>query len=310
MTQPAFAIGIDLGGTNIKAAAVDTAGSLLGARTVATEDRDDGTNPARWSHALLGLIGDLERAGSGSAEAIGLAAPGLAAADRRSIAHMPGRLEGLEGLDWTHALQTPRPVTVLNDAHAALVGEAWTGAAAGLDHAVLFTLGTGVGGACLADGRLLEGAGGRAGHWGHLCLDPGGEPDITGMPGSLEDAVGECSLERRSEGRFRTTRELVTAAAAGDEGARAVWERSVRSLACAVASAINVLDPQAVILGGGAARAGAALFELLEAELDAIEWRPLDRRVPVLPAQLGPLAGAVGAARHATLTTRTQRGRA
>jgi glucokinase len=308
MTSKVFSIGIDLGGTHIKAAAVAPDGVVLVARTVATKDGDGHTNPARWSHAVLGLIGDLERACSGIATAIGLAAPGLAAADGRSIAHMPGRLAGLEGLDWADALQTPCAVPVLNDAHAALLGEAWTGAAAGFSDVVLFTLGTGVGGACLAGGRILLGATGRAGHLGHLCLDPSGEPDITGMPGSLEGAVGECTLEQRSQGRFHTTRALLAAVEQGDRQAQGVWTRSLRALACAIASAINVLDPEAVVLGGGAARAGEALFGPLEAELETIEWRPLGRRVPLFPAKLGPLAGAVGAARHAVLHAQLEKG--
>ena len=98
------------------------------------------------------------------------------------------------------------------------------------------------------------------------------------------------------------------AAEGGDSEAREVWARTIRALACAVASAINVLDPQAVILGGGAARAGEALFGPLAAQLEEIEWRPNGHRVPLLPAELGPLAGAVGAARHAVIQAPTEGG--
>jgi glucokinase len=76
-----------------------------------------------------------------------------------------------------------------------------------------------------------------------------------------------------------------------------VWLRSVHRLACAVASIVNVLDPEVVILGGGIARAGPALFKPLAGFLDSVEWRPLGRGVRVLPAALGELAGAIGAAR-------------
>src|SRR5207248_10157438 len=141
--------------------------------------------------------------------AVGVSAPGLAAADRRCISHMPRRLQGLEGLDWTEFLGVGRPVPVLNDAHAALLGECWIGAAQGLQNVAMLTLGTGVGGAAMVDGKLLRGHVGRAGHLGHICLNPYGTPGITGTPGSLENAIGNCTIEERTLGRFRSTHDLV-----------------------------------------------------------------------------------------------------
>jgi glucokinase len=232
---------------------------------------------------------------------VGLSAPGLAARDRRSIAHMPGRLAGLEKLDWTAYLARNSLVPVTNDAHASLLGEAWIGAAAGLRDVIMLTLGTGVGGAILADGRLLRGAIGRAGHLGHICLDVNGPPDIVGIPGSLEDFVGNHSVGVRSGGRFETTHALIAAYVAGDPFASELWLRSVRALACGIASLINVLDPEAVIIGGGIAQAGPALFDPLAHELDALEWRPAGHRMEIIPAQLGEWAGAIGAAREAML---------
>ena len=114
---------------------------------------------------------------------IGVAAPGLPARDGRSIAFMPGRLPGLEGLDWATFLHASCDVPVLNDAQAALVGETWCGAAKGVRNALLLTLGTGVGGAAIVDGRVLHGHLGRAGHLGHVSLDPAGPLDIVNTPG-------------------------------------------------------------------------------------------------------------------------------
>jgi glucokinase len=229
---------------------------------------------------------------------LGLSAPGLAARDGRSIVSMPGRLRGLEGLDWTDFLRHPRPVPVMNDGHAALAGEAWIGAARGLQDAILLTLGTGVGGAILSEGRILRGHIGRAGHFAHTCLDPEGPPSIAGMPGALECAIGNYNIRERSEGRFATTHALIAAYRAGDEFARAVWLRSIRALACAIASFVNILDPEAVILGGGIAQAGEALFTPLAEELARVEWRPGGNAVRVIPAALGEWAGAIGAARE------------
>lgn len=290
-----YLLGLDLGGTSVKAVAVSAEGRLL-ERTVETFDPDA---PRAFLIAMCAARDRLMSAAGTAPQALGVSAPGLAAADGRRIAYMPGRLAGLEGLDWTEALEAARPVPVLNDAHAALLGEVWRGAARGARNAVLLTLGTGVGGAALVDGRLLRGAIGRAGHLGHISLDPDGPPDICGTPGSLEWAIGNATLRERSQGRFATTHDLIRAAEAGDPFARAVWLKSIRALAAGVVSLINVLDPEVVVIGGGIARAGAALFEPLAAELERMEWRPGGHRVRVVPAELGEFAGAYGAAYHA-----------
>jgi glucokinase len=112
-------------------------------------------------------------------------------------------------------------------------------------------------------------------------------------------AIGNCTVAARSRGRFQTTHDLVTAYNTGDAEATAVWLKSVRALACAIASFVNILDPQAVVIGGGIARSGAALFEPLQRFLDDVEWRPGGRQVKILPALLGEFAGAFGAACHA-----------
>jgi glucokinase len=212
---------------------------------------------------------------------------------------MQGRMEAVQGLDWTVHLRASRPVPVLNDAHAALLGEAWQGAAAGCRNVALLTLGTGVGGGVMVEGRLLQGHTGRAGHLGHVCLDTDAPPDLAGTPGSLEDAIGDCTVQARSRGRFTSTRELVAAHLAGDVEATACWLRSIHQLACGLVTVINVVDPEVVILGGGIAKAGPALFEPLERFLDTLEWRPTGERVRILPAALGEYAGAIGAAYYA-----------
>src|SRR5690606_23919840 len=118
----------------------------------------------------------------------------------------------------------------------------------------LLTLGTGVGGAILSEGRLLRGHLGRAGHFGHVTVDSAGLPDIVGTPGSLEDAIGNHSLSARSGGRYTSTADLVADVARGDAEATAVWSRSIRDLAAGITSLINVVDPETVLLGGGIAQ--------------------------------------------------------
>jgi glucokinase len=290
-----YAIGIDLGGRRIKAVAVAETGEVLDSLTSPTGDDAS----AAWATEVERLIGRLEACGGAPAAWLGLASPGVPARDGRSMADVNGHLESLRGVDWTELLGRERPVPVLNDAHAALLGEAWLGAAVGCRDAVLFTLGTGVGGAAIADGRLLTGHLGRGAHLGHICLDVDGPPGATGLPGSLEDAIGDITVRARSGGRFASTAELVERHLAADEEASRVWLRSVYVLACAVASVINTLDPEIVIVGGGIARAGRALFDPLREHLDRVEWRPYGEAVRIVPASLGDFAGALGAARNA-----------
>lgn len=288
------AIGIDLGGTQIKMVCVDVDGVVVDHSTGDTADDARGG----WTRRVRRGLAELEGR-QGPADWIGFCAPGLAARDGRSIAFMPGRLQGLESLDWGEFLGREDLVPVLNDAHAALLGEVWVGATRGLRNVAMLTLGTGVGGAILADGQLLKGHVGRAGHLGHICLDVDGPGDIVGTPGSLEDAIGNATLHARSGGRFHSTRKLVEAFRSGDSAAAEIWLRSVHALACGLASIINVLDPEAIILGGGIAAAGPALFGPLEDYLEKVEWRPSGHRCRIVGASLGDRAGALGSAYNA-----------
>lgn len=290
-----YAIGIDLGGTNIKAAAVTPSGEVLEQSSAETR-ADEG---AAWAACVCEQIAALESRVGGAALCIGIASPGMAARDGRSMASVSGHLESLQGFDWVDYLGDGKAVALLNDGHAALLAEALKGAAAGADDAVMLTLGTGVGGAVLSGGRLLTGHLGRGGHIGHMCLDADGEPDSLGIPGTLEEAIGNRTLARRSHGLFDSTEALVASHLAGDGRATRVWLRSVYQLACAVTSMICVLDPEVFVIGGGIARAGAALFDPLDQYLDLMEWRPGGHRVRVVPAALGSSAGALGAARYA-----------
>ncbi len=288
MSEARFILGIDLGGTHVKGLVVDEWGRVHAEDTRPTEDGAAGAWRDNVRRVVAGLQGRFP-----TIAVAGLCAPGLASRDEKMIMSMPGRLQGLEGLDWSNELRLP--TVVLNDAHAALLGEVWLGAARGGTNVLMVTLGTGVGGAAMVDGRLLRGHLGRAGHVGHLSLDPAGEPDIVRTPGSLENAMGDCTVGQRSGGRFATTRALVAAVIAGDEAARAVWERSTGALGAALAGLINVLDPQMIVLGGGIAAAGEVLFTPLTAALDRMEWRIGATGVALVPAKLGAQAGAFGA---------------
>jgi glucokinase len=292
-------IGIDIGGTNIKGALFNGAtGECLRKNTAPTRDGESIEGLPAWVMEVRGLVEEFERHAGGLRLSVGISAPGLARRDASCIGWMPGRMAGLEGFVWSDHLD--RPARVLNDAHAALMGEVWQGAAKGCEDVVMLTLGTGVGGAAICGGRLLQGHTGRAGHFGHITVDHYGPPTIMGCPGGLEDAIGNASIAHRSQGRFTMTRDLIEAVKSGDTAANEIWNASVRALAAGMVSLINAFDPEVFILGGGiAAGAGDELKLPLERWLGEFEWRPAGQRVRVVNAALDEWAGAYGAARFA-----------
>jgi len=286
-----LSIGIDLGCTNIKGVLVDQSGTVLLEHKAQTHEHDD----RHWKQAVVEMISLLESKAAKKVLHVGLAAPGLANADNSCIAFMPGRLPGLENFDWSTI--AARRVHVLNDGHAALMAEAAFGAAKDVQHAVLFSLGTGVGGAVLINGKLFQGSFQMAGHFGHMTVDAHAvSRDVTNMVGSIEDAIGNVSLQARTYGRYATTDDLVNDYLGGNVLATWWWLSAVQKLAATVASTINALSPEVVILSGGVTQARDALLKPLQSFMDLYEWRPASRKTEIRLAHFSDLAGAIGAA--------------
>lgn len=292
--QAKAAIGVDVGGTRIKAVVVEDEGTVLD--QVVRPSLDDGVE--RWAEETQTLVGELIRQ-YGEELCVGVCAPGLADNEERCIWNLPNRMPGIEGLVWQRFLARPQAVPTLNDAQAALLGERWLGAAAGRQNVILLTLGTGVGGAAMVDGRILRGARGRAGHFGHVSIRDDGALDIVGTPGSLEDAVGNQTIGRRSGGLFLDTEQLRVACRRQESNALRLWDGMLDDLARGLVSLINILDPELVLLGGGISVAGEELIQGLRQRLDTWEWRPGGLAVELASATLGEWAGAFGAAARA-----------
>ncbi|HET9746223.1 MAG TPA: ROK family protein [Chitinophagaceae bacterium] len=285
-----FAIGIDLGGTRIKGVAIDGEGNVLHQSYTPTNDGEGEI----WKTAVAKTVDDLKQKLNIQKTAIGISAPGLPNKDNTTIAFMPGRLEGLENFIWKDYLKCP--AFVLNDGVAALVAEAKTGAAKDSTNAIMVTLGTGVGGALLINRQPYQGSFNKAGHIGHMVIDSTGDADVTNMPGSLEECIGNCTIEKRSKGKFSSTRELLQASKNGDEWAKQIWLTSVKKLAIGLASASNFISPDTIVVGGGIAEANDDLFVPLNKWFDEFEWQPGGIRPKIVKAVHGDLAGAIGAA--------------
>ncbi|GAB4032223.1 ROK family protein [Spirosoma gilvum] len=285
-------IGIDLGGTRIKGILMNMdTGEVLERRIVPTNDSETGS----WKAVVQQIVQELKATTNGPIQGVGLAAPGLPTVDNSAIACMPGRLPGLEGFNWGSFLN--ERVHVLNDAHAAMMAEARFGAARNIANAALITLGTGVGGGLMVGGQLYQGFYQMAGHIGHMTVDADSDSlDVTQLPGSLEEAIGNATVSRRSYGRYQTTHELVAGYAAGEPLATLVWLASIRRLAVAIASIANLFSPEVIILGGGITQANDALFTPLQTFIDLFEWRPAGKKTTICKAHYEDWAGAIGAA--------------
>jgi len=289
-------LGIDIGGTRIKTVILNDAGTILEKSETATEDSS--TEKELWREKIIAVVKEKSEdyaKGDPDAMKCGISAPGLVDKENKMTLHMPERLQGIENFDWSAALQ--RDVKVINDGHSACLAEYESFyRSEGIRHMLMLTLGTGVGGGIIIDGKLFQGHLQRAGHVGHMTVDLNGSPTMTNMPGSLEHAIGNFSVSQRTNGAYGSTRELVDAVDKGDAKASKWWLESVKKLAVALASLNNILAPERIVLGGGiAAGAKESLIEPLQTFMALYEWRP-GGKVKIITARHGGYAGAIGAA--------------
>ncbi|WP_114750311.1 ROK family protein [Pleomorphovibrio marinus] len=289
-----YKLGIDIGGTNVKGIALGEENDVIFKTKLPTRDTGDEEWKKKVDEVFL-----LLKEKVGLPFSLGISAPGLADPHNTSILHMPGRLKGLTDLDWGNYLGTP--CKVLNDAHAATLAEYHFGVGKGSKHLIMLTLGTGVGGGLIIDGQLHQGELGRAGHLGHIAVRRSDSLDITGTPGSLEDAVGNASIVARSFGIYTQNEQVFKDYQEGKTIATYLWLNMVRDLAAALASLVNVFSPEMIILGGGMAQAKEGLLLPLGNFMDVFEWQPSGHKTPILLATQGAYAGALGAAIFSSL---------
>jgi len=318
MKEQSAAIGIDLGGTDIKAGLVDAAGAVLDRRTMPT-DADSG--PRRVLERLAALVRDLaessRNAGTG-AVAVGIGAPGTVRRRRGTVVappNLPGWKEVAVG-EHVSAAAGLR-VVLENDANAAAYGEFRRGAGVGCDDLVMLTLGTGIGGGVILGGRLWRGRHENAGETGHMIVAVDGRPCNCGQRGCLEAYASAANTAARAaerlasgkptegtsplgdvmrcNGRIDAT-DVVDAARKGDPLARGVWDETCRYLAMACVNLKHLLNPQRIVLAGGMSAAGDDLLRPVRGHFGRLVWPDVGDRPEIVLASLGNDAGFVGAA--------------
>jgi len=309
MPDPAdtYALGLDLGGTKIFAGLVDRAGNVRQSWRIPTPVDEGGPAILR---ALVEAVGTI-RSNLSERERDRLVGVGVSSAGH--INHRTGVVEyctpnlpGWRGIRITEAIESAHrlPACADNDGNCAAYGEHWMGAGRGFQHLVALTLGTGLGGGIIADGRVVRGARGSGGEIGHAILVPDGLLCQCGQQGCAEVYVSGTALARASErsGLWTpapTTHQLFEWGRAGDGQAMGLIERMAHHLATVLVTIINVLDPERIVLGGGVSEQGDLFLPTVRREL-ARQYgeRGWDPGQLVL-AQLGEHASMIGAAGEA-----------
>jgi len=305
------AIGIDLGGTYIKAALVHKAFGLVRTNSVET-GADKGKEHVinQIERVVKSLMHRRDRISG-----VGIGAPGSIDLDRKMITK-PVNMPGWEVVDMRKILRKRLgkrlSVFVENDANAAALGSARYGAARNYDHFIMVTLGTGVGGAIVFNKRIFRGSTGAAGEIGHVSINYDGPPDLTGVNGAIEAYLGQRFLvghARERLGEFPdstlhvspglenlTPATITDAALNGDAGAISVLEWAGRKLGCFLGGIVNLLDIRTIVVGGGVSKAGDLLLKPARETIPSYIVPGMQDNVVLVQETLGNEAGMLGAA--------------
>jgi len=312
-----------MGGTNIRTAAVSKNGEvLLVLRAPARAKGTAAETVANISTQVLALQDAARRKGLGRALAIGVAVPGPLNV-RTGVVYAAPHVKAWRSFTLRRNLERvlKRTVIVENDANAWTLGEYWRGAARGCKNVVLLTLGTGIGGGLIVDGKLVHGRSGMAAELGHVCVEEEGMPCDCGARGCLEayaSASGLCGLLKQrlyveeselpaqylDRGGEFSARGLTRAARGGDTLAIEMFEVAGRYLGIAIASFINTFNPEKVVIGGGVAGALSLMRRAMMREVKARAFAAAVAQTRIVKAALGPEGGVVGAA-FAAMNTRS-----
>jgi glucokinase len=290
MTQ---VIGIDLGGTAIKLGRFSEDGTCHQSLTVPTPQP---ATPEAVLVAMVDAISQLEPV-ENSVKSIGIGTPGPADATGR-IARLAINLKNWQNVplaDWLEA-KTGLPTILANDANCAGLGEAWLGAGRRFQNLAVITLGTGVGGAMIVDGKLFVGHQGAAGELGLITINPDGPECNSGNRGSLEQYVSVQAIRRETG---LEPLELANLAKSGDAQALKFWRDYGRYLGIGLASIIYILTPEAIIIGGGISAGAEFFLPAVRAEIERRVLPSSREDLQLLVAELGNQAGIVGAAKLA-----------
>ncbi|MFC1804829.1 ROK family protein [Candidatus Omnitrophota bacterium] len=295
-----FIIAVDLGGTNLKVALLDSACRILHKNSLNTKKFTDKPGLIRAIVSSIKKILECRRIKKSEVLGVGLGLPGPIDV-KRGIVHFFPNIPGWREVSLRGILKNKLklPVFLDNDANLMALAESRSGAAKGSRHAVCLTLGTGVGGGLIIDGRLDRGGNFAAAEIGHIPINEKGPRCNCGGLACLESYVGNSRILKRAArlfGRRISMEELDALAAKGNRKALAIWSEVGKRLGIALSGVVNLLNPDCIVIGGGVANAGKALFSKIRSTIDDRGMSVQARHVKVYKARLGADAGLIGAA--------------
>lgn len=304
MNDSPLAIGIDFGGTSVKIAVVYQSHLIDHAPPIATREFGE---RGPLIDAIVRSVEDLRARHAGIAS-VGVGMPGFVNFEKGLIYGLTN-VPGWEDVPLKQILEerTGLPVAVDNDANCMAYAEWRCGAGRGFQNVVFMSLGTGVGGAIIANGQMIRGMCHGAGEIGQTSIDYQGHVGHYGNKGALEDYVGNNEIAARAHDAYRaagvqkpleecTPAALANAAHHGDTIAASLWNETGQMLATAAMNLCWLLNPEAIVIGGGVARAGDLLFHPFEKHLFSQLSGPFKDALRILPAAFGHEAGIIGAA--------------
>lgn len=285
-------IGVDVGGTNLRLALVDREGGVLGR---VHDSTDVASGLASFLERLEGAVERLKREAEEmgrSVAAVGIGLPGLLSND--GVVRSCVNFSALDGLDLPRTVSdaVALPVLALNDANACAIGEQRFGAGRGYRSTLTLTIGTGIGAGIILDGRLWTGADGVAGEFGHITVEPDGRPCGCGNRGCVEQYASASAIAPQRGGAAA----VALRARAGDGEAALLFEKAGSYLGIAAAGVLNLLNLEAIILGGGVAESFDLLAPPMQREILARSFPIPAGRAKILKGALGDDAGVLGAA--------------
>ncbi|MEW6101453.1 MAG: ROK family protein [Candidatus Omnitrophota bacterium] len=295
-----YIIGIDLGGTNLKAALCDSDFRILHKQVLSTRKFKSREKLISCIVSCVGAI--IEKYGllRSCVLGIGIGLPGPVD-NKRGIVHFLPNIPGFKNVNLKAILQRRMklPVFVDNDAKLMCLAEQSLGRAAPFENAICITLGTGVGGGLIINGKLYRGSNNASGEIGHMAINEKGPKCNCGGFACLESYVGNNRLmqdAKKGFGRHITLEELSALAKKGNKRALKIWEKAGLRLGLALSNALNLLNPEAIIIGGGVANAGGIIFDTIRKKIKEQAMRVQAKGLRVLKARLGNDAGIIGAA--------------
>lgn len=293
-------LGVDIGGTNMKCGVVMPDGTLRLETCVATPHAD--ARDALMKR-VQDIVADTRREADQSSlkvDGIGIATAGWVDEAAGSVKWATSNPTGWSGAPIAAELRaaTGLRVAVENDAVAVAVAERYFGAGRGIENFVCLTLGTGVGGGCYIDGRLLRGAHGLGNALGHICIERGGLQCSCGRKGCLERYANAAALARYAGSASLSADAIIAAAAAGQPNAVEAIHILGSYLARALDCIVHILDPEVVVISGRLAHNNDLLFRVLNRQLATTLMAAEVRRLTVRPSALGYYAGVIGAAQR------------